>query len=41
MSELTKETIEAAIKGFTEPHLGRDLVSTKLVKGIEIEGDQV
>jgi ATP-binding protein involved in chromosome partitioning len=41
MSDLTKESIEAAIKEYTEPHLGRDLVSTKLVKGIEIEGDQV
>ena len=41
MSELTKEAIEAAIKGYVEPHLGRDLVSTHLVKSIEIEGDQV
>jgi len=41
MSDLTKESIEAAIKEYIEPHLGRDLVSTKLVKGIEIEGDQV
>jgi len=41
MSELSKETIEAAIKEYTEPHLGRDLVSAKVVKGIDIEGDQV
>jgi len=41
MSELTKEIIEAAIKEYTEPHLGRDLVSANLVKGIEIEGDQI
>jgi len=41
MSELTKDQIEAAIKGYTEPHLGRDLVAAKAIKGIEIEGDQV
>ena len=41
MSDLTKEVIEEAMKGYTEPHLGRDLVSTKLIKAIEIEGDQV
>jgi len=41
MSELTKETIEAAIKGYTEPHLGRDLVAANAVKSIDIEGDQV
>jgi ATP-binding protein involved in chromosome partitioning len=41
MPELTKEIIETAIKEYIEPHLGRDLISTKLVKSIEIEGDQV
>ncbi|MCF7992098.1 MAG: iron-sulfur cluster carrier protein ApbC [Thiohalocapsa sp.] len=41
MSDLTKETIEAAIKEYIEPHMGRDLVTTKSIKGIEIEGDQV
>jgi ATP-binding protein involved in chromosome partitioning len=41
MSELTKETIEAAIKGYTEPHLGRDLVAANAIKSIDIEGDQV
>ncbi|MBK5967609.1 MULTISPECIES: iron-sulfur cluster carrier protein ApbC [Thiorhodovibrio] len=41
MSDLSKDVIEEAIKGYTEPHLGRDLVSTKLVKSIDIEGDQV
>jgi ATP-binding protein involved in chromosome partitioning len=41
MSDLTQATIEEAIKGYTEPHLGRDLVSTKLIKAIDIEGDQV
>ena len=41
MSELSKESIEAAIKGYTEPHLGRDLVTSKSIKSIDIEGDQV
>ena len=41
MSEVTKEAIEAAIKEYEEPHLGRDLVGAGCVKGIEIEGDQV
>jgi ATP-binding protein involved in chromosome partitioning len=41
MSEVTKEHVEAAIKGYVEPHLGRDLVSANCVKGIAIEGDQV
>lgn len=41
MSELTKEAVEATIKEYIEPHLNRDLISTKLVKEINIEGDQV
>ncbi len=41
MSAPTHEAIEAAIKGYVEPHLGRDLVSTKSIKSIDIEGDQV
>jgi ATP-binding protein involved in chromosome partitioning len=41
MSQPTKEHVEAAIKGYIEPHLERDLVSAGAVKGIEIEGGQV
>jgi len=41
MPELTKESIETAIKEYIDPHLGRDLVSAKLIKGVDIEGDQV
>jgi ATP-binding protein involved in chromosome partitioning len=41
MPELNKESVEAAIKDYTEPHLGRDLVSAKALKGVEVEGDQV
>ena len=41
MAEVTKELVESAIKGYVEPHLGRDLVTAGVVKGIAIEGDQV
>ncbi len=41
MAEVTKELIEEAIKGFVEPHLEKDLVSAKSIKGIEIEGGDV
>lgn len=41
MSEPTKEAIEAAIKTYQEPHLGRDLVAARCIKDIAIEGDQV
>ncbi len=41
MSTVTKEQIEEAIKGYIEPHMEKDLVSTKCVKGIDIDGDKV
>jgi len=41
MPEITKEQVEDAIKGYVEPHLGRDLVKAKCVKGIEVDGDRV
>ncbi|MGD2116947.1 MAG: iron-sulfur cluster carrier protein ApbC [Chromatiales bacterium] len=41
MAELTQETIEAAIATYIEPHLGKDLVSSKSIKGISIDGDKV
>lgn len=41
MSDITKEQIEAAIKGYIEPHLETDLVTAKSVKDITIEGGQV
>ena len=41
MSAPTNEAVEAALKDYVEPHLGRDLVSTKSIKSIDIEGDQV
>ena len=41
MSQVTKEQVEAAIKEYVEPNLGRDLIGAGCVKGIDIEGDQV
>lgn len=41
MSQPTKDAIEAAIKDYSEPHLGRDLVAAHAIKDIAIEGDQV
>ena len=41
MAELTKEQVETAIKGYIEPHLEKDLVDAKSLKGIEIDGDKV
>ena len=34
----TKEQIEEAIKGYIEPHLKKDLVTTKSIKDISIDG---
>ncbi|MES9962129.1 MAG: iron-sulfur cluster carrier protein ApbC [Candidatus Sedimenticola sp. 20ELBAFRAG] len=41
MADLTKELIEEAIKGYTEPHLEQDLVTAKSIKGIDIDGGNV
>ncbi|MEW7979809.1 MAG: iron-sulfur cluster carrier protein ApbC [Candidatus Sedimenticola endophacoides] len=41
MAELSKERIEEAIKGYVEPHLGKDLVSAGCVKGVDIDSDGV
>ncbi len=41
MSELTREQIEEAIKGFVEPHLEQDLVEAKAIKDVSIDGDKV
>ncbi len=41
MSEVTKEQIEEALKAYVEPHMNKDLVSAKAVKGIDIDGGQV
>ncbi len=41
MSEVTKESIEAAIRTYIEPSLGRDLIGAACVKGVETEGGKV
>ncbi len=41
MSTASKDTIEAAIASYIEPHLERDLVAAKAVKSIEINGERV
>ena len=41
MSELTQDAIKEAIKGYIEPHLEKDLVTAKAVKGVEIDGGKV
>ena len=41
MADITREQIEEALKGYIEPHMEKDLISTKAVKNIEIDGDKV
>jgi len=41
MAELTREIIEEALKSYIEPHMGKDLVSAKCIKGVNIDGDKV
>lgn len=41
MSDVTKEAIEEALKSYIEPNMGKDLVSTKTVKDIQIDGGKV
>ncbi len=41
MSELTQDAIKEAIKGYIEPHLEKDLVTAKTVKGVDIDGGKV
>lgn len=41
MSEVTREQIEQAIKGYVEPHLETDLVEAKAIKDVAIDGASV
>lgn len=41
MTELNRAAIETALQSYVEPHLGKDLVTTKCVKGIRIDGGKV
>ena len=38
MSDVTRERVEAALKGWTEPHLGTDLVNAGALRDISIDG---
>ncbi len=41
MTDVTQATVETKLKEYIDPYLGKDLVSTKSVRKIMIEGDQV
>jgi ATP-binding protein involved in chromosome partitioning len=41
MSELTQDAVKEAIKAYIEPHLEKDLVTAKAVKGVELDGGKV
>ncbi len=41
MAEVTRERVEAALKGIQDPYVGKDLVAGKAVKDIQIQGDRV
>ena len=41
MAELSKEQIEAKLKEYIDPFMEKDLVSTKCIRNVMIEGDQV
>ncbi|MCB1758799.1 MAG: iron-sulfur cluster carrier protein ApbC [Gammaproteobacteria bacterium] len=41
MAEVTREIVEEAIKGYTEPHMEKNLIAAKCLKGVEIDGDRV
>jgi len=41
MSSVSQTQVEEALKGYIDPHLDKDLVSTKAVKKIDIEGGKV
>ncbi len=41
MTSVTREAVEEAIKGYSDPYLGQDLVSARCVRDITVEGGQV
>ena len=41
MSDITRESVEAAIKGYVDPYLEADLVSAKAIRNIQIDGPAV
>ena len=41
MAEVTQQQVEEALKGYIDPHLEKDLVTAKSVKGIAVDGGKV
>ncbi len=41
MAELTKAQVEAALKQIQDPYIGKNLVASNTVKGIEVDGGKV
>lgn len=41
MADISREQIEVALKEYIDPHLEKDLVSSKSVKDIRVDGDKV
>ncbi len=41
MANVSREQVEAAIREYIDPHLEKDLVSAKVVKNVEVDGDTV
>ncbi|GAB4351542.1 MAG: iron-sulfur cluster carrier protein ApbC [Gammaproteobacteria bacterium] len=40
MAEVSREQVEEALKSYIDPNTGKDLLETRSVKGIEIDGDK-
>lgn len=41
MSDVSKQQVESALKGYVDPYLEKDLVSSNCIKDIDIDGDKV
>jgi ATP-binding protein involved in chromosome partitioning len=41
MSDVSRSQVEAALKGYTEPYMGKNLVSAQCVKEISVDGGKV
>ncbi|MDH5377986.1 MAG: iron-sulfur cluster assembly protein, partial [Gammaproteobacteria bacterium] len=41
MSEISQVMVETALKNYIDPYLEKDLVSTKAIKSIAIEGGHI
>jgi len=41
MTDINRALVEDALKGWVEPHLGKDLVSAQAVRDVAVDGDKV